>query len=65
VFTLYPLLSGRQRAHHGHILREAATLAEQHKLKPLLSAQQFGPDNIAAAYDLVAKGSTGKVVVEL
>jgi len=65
VFTLYPLLSGMQRAHHGHILREVAKLAEQHKLKPLLSAQQFGPDNIAAAYDLVAKGSTGKVVVEL
>ncbi|WP_158823493.1 zinc-dependent alcohol dehydrogenase family protein [Granulicella sp. S156] len=65
VFTLYPLLSGMQRAHHGHILREAAKLAEQHKLKPLLTPQQFGPDNIAAAYDLVAKGSTGKVVVEL
>lgn len=65
VFTLYPLLSGMQRARHGHILREAAKLAEQHKLKPLLTTQQFGADDIAAAYDLVAKGSTGKVVVEL
>ena len=65
VFTLYPLLSGMQRAHHGHILTEAAKLAEQHKLKPLLTSQQFGADSIAAAYDLVAKGSTGKVVVEL
>ncbi len=65
VFTLYPLLSGMQRAHHGHILAEAAKLAEQHQLKPLLTTQRFGPDNIAAAYDLVAKGGTGKVVVEL
>ena len=65
VFTLYPLLSGMQRAHHGHILAEASKLAEQHQLKPLLTTQRFGPDNIAAAYDLVAKGGTGKVVVEL
>ena len=65
VFTLYPLLSGMQRAHHGHILTEAAKLAEQHQLTPLLATHQFGPDEIAAAYELVAKGSTGKVVVEL
>ncbi len=64
VFTLYPMLSGFERAHHGQILTELARLAEQHELKPLLTAQQFGRDEIEAAYDAVAKGSTGKAVVE-
>jgi NADPH:quinone reductase-like Zn-dependent oxidoreductase len=65
VFTLLPLLTGVGRANHGHILREAAALADRHELKPLLAEHQFGPDDIAAAYDLVAKGSGGKVVLEL
>jgi len=56
-----PLLSGLGRANHGHILHEAAKLAEQNQLKPLLAEQEFGQD-IAAAYDAVAKGSRGKVV---
>jgi len=65
VFTLYPMLSGFGRAHQGEILGEAAKLAEKHQLKPLLHAQKFGRAEIAAAYDAVAKGSLGKVVVEL
>lgn len=65
VFTLFPLLTGMQRANHGHILREASKLAEKNQLKPLLAEQQFGRNEIAAAYDRVAKGSRGKVVVEL
>ncbi len=64
VFTLYPLLTGKNRAHHGEILREATKLAEQNQLKPLLAEQHYGPDNIASAYEAVAKGSKGKVVVE-
>ena len=64
VFTLLPLLSGNGRANHGHILRDAAKLADSHKLKPLLAEQNFGSD-IAAAFDAVAKGSKGKVVLEL
>jgi NADPH:quinone reductase-like Zn-dependent oxidoreductase len=64
VFTLLPLLSGLGRANHGHILHEAAKLAEQNQLKPLLAEQEFGQD-IAAAYEAVAKGSRGKVVLEL
>lgn len=64
VFTLYPLLSGHHRAHHGKILSEAATLADQGKLKPLLSKERFGRDQIAEAFAAVAKSSSGKVVVE-
>jgi NADPH2:quinone reductase len=65
VFTLMPLLTGIGRANHGHILQQASQLAEQGKLAPLLAEQSFGKDEIAAAFDLVAKGSRGKVVVEL
>ena len=49
VFTLLPLLSGNARANHGHILQEAAALADKHQLKPLLAGTHFGND-IAAAY---------------
>jgi NADPH2:quinone reductase len=53
------------RANHGHILREASKLANRDLLKPLLAEQQFGHEEIAAAYDQVAKGSKGKVVISL
>lgn len=36
VFTLLPLLTGRSREHHGAILREAAALADNGALKPVL-----------------------------
>src|SRR6204780_3772617 len=65
VFTLLPLLTGVGRSNHGNILRKAAELAEQHQLKPLLAKEQFGQDDIAGSYDAVAKGSKGKVVIEL
>ncbi len=65
VFTLLPLLSGIGRANHGHILQRAAELAEKDQLKPLLAGHQFGQEDISSAYDLVAKGSAGKVVLEL
>jgi NADPH:quinone reductase-like Zn-dependent oxidoreductase len=64
VFTLMPLLTGMYRAHHGEILQKAGKLAEQNQLKPLLAEQRFGLDEIAAAYEMVAKGSKGKVVIE-
>jgi NADPH:quinone reductase-like Zn-dependent oxidoreductase len=65
VFTLLPLLTGVGLANHGHILRQAAELAERGQLKPLLAEHQFGADEIASAYDAVANGSKGKVVIEL
>jgi NADPH:quinone reductase len=65
VFTLLTLLTGMHRAHHGEILQKAGKLADQNRLKPLLAEEQFGPNDIARAYDAVAKGSKGKVVIEL
>ena len=64
VFTLYPLLSGHNRSHHGEILAEATKLADNGQLKPFLSTERFGRNEIAAACDSVARGSNGKVVVE-
>jgi NADPH2:quinone reductase len=66
VFTLLPMLSGKGRAHHGEILREAAKLAEKGKLTPLLSADQFTFSTVTEAHAAVASGKTlGKVVVEI
>src|SRR5580698_1453903 len=65
VFTLLPLLTGVGRSHHRQSLPRAAELAEQHQLKPLMAEEQFGQNDIARAYDAVAKGSKGKVVLEL
>jgi hypothetical protein len=60
-----PRLTGQPRANHGHTLREASKLAELNRPKPLVAEQQFGPDEIAAACEVVATGNKGKVVVEL
>jgi NADPH:quinone reductase-like Zn-dependent oxidoreductase len=64
VFTLLPLLTGLHRAHHGEILQMAGKLAERDQLKPLLADRRFGLDEIADAYEMVANGSKGKVVIE-
>ena len=64
VFTLLPLITGEDRPHHGHILTQAAALAEAGKLRPLLSNQHFSGSEIGAAYALVEAGATGKVVME-
>lgn len=65
VFTLLPLITGEGRAHHGEILAQAAALAEEGKLTPLLSEQPFSTADIAAAHAQVESGSLGKVVVEI
>ena len=65
VFTLYPLLSGEGRAHHGHILAEAARLVDAGKLKPLLNEKRFSTSEIEPAHALVEGGALGKVVIDL
>jgi NADPH:quinone reductase-like Zn-dependent oxidoreductase len=65
VFTLLPLITGQDRAHHGKILARAGSLAAGGKLKPLLSKERFGVSNIEAAFARVEAGSLGKVVVEI
>jgi NADPH:quinone reductase-like Zn-dependent oxidoreductase len=64
VFTLMPLLTGLGQAHHGEILRQAAMLADDGKLRPLLSEQSFSIAEIDEAHALVASGAFGKVVID-
>ena len=67
VFTLLPLLTGQYQAHHGKILREAATLVDSGKLRPLLNERHFSftDTDVEAAHALVTSGSLGKVVIEM
>jgi NADPH:quinone reductase len=66
VFTLLPLLSGEGRAHHGHILREAARLVEAGQLRPRLDPRRFGLGNVADAHAAVeTQSAEGKIVVDI
>ncbi|WP_420995506.1 zinc-dependent alcohol dehydrogenase family protein [Cupriavidus sp. 30B13] len=66
VFTLIPLLTGRGRAHHGAILREAARLAEAGKLAARVDPRRFGLDNAIEAHHAIETGTArGKLVVEI
>jgi NADPH2:quinone reductase len=65
VFTLLPLITGENRAHHGKILAGAAALAERGELTPLVNQQSFTTADLDAAYACVEAGSTGKVVIEI
>lgn len=66
VFTLLPLITGRGRAHHGDILREAATLAEAGQLRPVLDPAIYTMDTIDDAYTAIQnKTVEGKVVVSI
>ena len=65
VFTLYPLITGKGRAHHAEILQEATSLIEAGKLSPSVE-QSFKPDKIEEAYQYLECGSNkGKVVVDI
>jgi len=64
VFTLLPLLTGRGREHHGHILAEAAALAEAGRLVPRLHPAAFALGEVDDAHALVESGTAaGKVIV--
>ncbi|KQZ69256.1 quinone oxidoreductase [Rhodanobacter sp. Root561] len=66
VFTLLPLLSGRYRAHHGEILREAKRLADEGHLKVRVDPRIFVLDTAEDGYRYLESGAAnGKVVVEL
>jgi len=64
VFSLLPLLTGLDQAHHGQILREAAALVDAGKLRPLVNDRRFSPAQIASAHEMVESGTIGKMVVE-
>lgn len=64
VFTLLPLLTGVGRAHHGEILRAAARLADEGRLRPIVDPNGYDLASVMDAHALVESGSaTGKVVV--
>ncbi|MCE4554396.1 zinc-binding dehydrogenase [Pelomonas sp. P8] len=66
VFTLLPLLTGKGREHHGEILRAAAALADEGKLRPLLSPHPFDLSQANSAFaQMAAPSNIGKVVVGL
>ncbi|HEY4336279.1 MAG TPA: zinc-dependent alcohol dehydrogenase family protein [Puia sp.] len=66
VFTLYPLISGEGREHHGHILREAAALVTAGRLRPLVDTAGYRLANVEAAYTAQEEGKmTGKIVIDV
>ena len=66
VFTLYPLLSGTHRAHHGAMLREATRLIEAGKLTPNLDPRRFDLPSAELAYEAITNATArGKIVVDV
>lgn len=66
VFTLRPLLTGKHRAHHGEILREAARLADAGQLQLRVDPNAYTLDTAEAAFQYLESGAaSGKVVVEV
>lgn len=66
VFTLYPLLSGLHRAHHGEMLGEATRLADADRLAPRLDTRRFALADAEQAYTALSDGTAaGKIVVDV
>lgn len=66
VFTLHPLLTGKNRAHHGKVLSEATRLAERGRLMPMLDPRHFDLYSAEAAYRALTDGTArGKIVVDV
>jgi NADPH:quinone reductase len=66
VFTLLPMLTGEDRAHHGEILREASRLVEAGKLTPRVDPRHFALAAVDDAYRaLGSNDAAGKIVVDI
>jgi NADPH2:quinone reductase len=66
VFTLLPMLTGKGRAHHGEILREAAGLIEASKLATRIDPRRFTLETALDAYQALRdKTATARVVVDV
>lgn len=66
VFTLMPLLAGEGRRHHGDILRRAARLVEDGKLRPFLNERKFTLRSAFDAYRAIAeRQSPGKIAIDV
>ena len=66
VFTLYPLISGKGRAHHGEILAAAAALIDEGRITPQVHNRTYTLAQVADAYQHLQQGKTnGKIVVSI
>ncbi|WP_395700425.1 zinc-binding dehydrogenase [Aquabacterium sp.] len=66
VFTLLPLLTGKGRSHHGEIMQEAAKLAADGKLRPILAPQSFALAQVNEAFvQMASPGNVGKVAISV
>jgi len=66
VFTLYPLLSGKNHLHHGNILGEVARLAEAGKLLPIMDERILPFEAADEAYRIIKNGEAkGKMVLSV
>ncbi|WP_437604281.1 zinc-dependent alcohol dehydrogenase family protein [Sorangium sp. So ce590] len=66
VFTLMPLLTGKGRAHHGDILRQATGLAEAGALRPRLDPRRFTLETASDAHEAIAaRTAAGRIVIEI
>ena len=66
VFTLLPLLTGKGRAHHGDILREATKFAEAGQLTPILDPRHFTLEMAHEAHAAIEAGTAaGKIVIDI
>jgi NADPH:quinone reductase len=66
VFTLAPLLTGDDRAHHGEVLKQIASRVEAGALMPNLDQRRFSLAEAGDAYRLLeSRQAEGKVVVEI
>jgi NADPH2:quinone reductase len=66
VFTLLPLLSGKGRAQHGAIMREATRLVEAGKVRVNLDPSTYNINTVAAAHSAITHGTAkGKIVVDI
>lgn len=66
VFTLYPLISGKGRKHHGQIMGDACELIESAKLRPLVDGRSFSLNTVKEAYQALEDGAAqGKIVITI
>lgn len=64
VFMLVPMLYGARREVHGEILAQAAQMAEQNQLRPLIDPETFGFSEVGAAHTKLEQGKAfGKIAL--
>ena len=64
VYTMYPLVSGKGRAHYGEIMEQIAQIVDAGQLKPLIDSKQFTFAEAGKSHEYLASGQAlGKIVL--